>query len=54
MTINATKKDRYLCHTCGGLTIRLTAEEAAAERRQGHDVELWSEIEAKAKENKVP
>lgn len=52
MTINATDKDRYLCHTCGGVTVFLTAQEAETEREEGHEIELWSTIEAKAKEAK--
>jgi len=39
-------KQRYLCHSCGGVTVRLTSKEAADERQNGHDVELWSKIES--------
>jgi hypothetical protein len=39
-------KQRYLCHTCGGVTVRLTHKEAAEEQRHGHDVEPWSKIES--------
>ncbi len=45
MNANTTSRDRYLCRSCGGVTVHLTAEEAAVERKEGHEIELWIAIE---------
>ncbi len=43
-----TNKRRYFCHSCGGVTVWLTPEQAEVEIKEGHEIELWSEIEKKA------
>jgi hypothetical protein len=42
-----TGRDKYFCHSCGGVTVSLTPQEADQERKEGHQIELWSEIEKK-------
>jgi hypothetical protein len=39
--MNRTDRDRYMCHSCGGVTVFLTKEEAQQERKEGHDVQPW-------------
>lgn len=34
-------KSKFFCHSCGGVTVLLTAQEAAAERKHGHDLEAY-------------
>lgn len=38
--VNKTDRVPYFCHSCGGVTVYLTPQEAAEERAHGHDVEL--------------
>ncbi len=34
-------KRAYFCHSCGGLTVYLTSQEATEERSHGHELEAF-------------